>query len=148
MKISWGWRIMVLYAGFVVMMICLVVASGRQKVDLVSKDYYKDEIAYQDVLDASRNQSNLAGSLSKRSNEHEITIDFPNEFNNTVLKGVVSFYSAVDQDWDKNFTINTNNNKLVIPREQLRHTIYTVKVSYSANGRNFYYETQINLNAG
>ena len=147
MKISWGWRIGIVYGGFVVLMLCLVTASSHQKVDLVSKDYYKDEIAYQGVLDASKNQAHLAGSISIHANASDVIIDFPGEFNNTLLKGNVNLYSAVNQDWDKNFAINTSNNQLTIPRTQLMHTIYTIKVSYTAGGKSFYYETQINLRA-
>ncbi|PQJ11812.1 hypothetical protein CJD36_008435 [Flavipsychrobacter stenotrophus] len=145
MKIGWGWKIGGLYGVFVVLIVGLVVASSRQKIDLVSKDYYKDEIAYQGVLDASKNQANLAGELSVHANASEVIIDFPAEFSKADLKGDVNFYSAANQDWDKNFTITTSNNKLVIPRTGLMPTKYTVKVRYSANGQNFYYEAELNL---
>lgn len=147
MKLSWGWKIAMLYGGFVVMMISLVVLSSQQKIDLVSKDYYKEEIAYQNVLDASKNQANLTGTLTIRANEQEVTIDFPNDHNNKQLTGNVNFYAAENKDWDKNFRINTSANKLVIPREQLRKIRYTLRVSYMANGKSFYYETQVNLRA-
>lgn len=145
MNISWGWRIGIGYGGFVILILCLVTASSRQKIDLVSKDYYKDEIAYQGVLDASKNQANLAGSIAIHANASDIIIDFPGEFNNTLLKGNVNLYSAANKDWDKNFAINTSNNQLTIPRTQLMPTIYTIKVSYTAGGKTYYYETEINL---
>ncbi len=145
MKIGWGWKIGGLYGVFVVLIIGLVVASSRQKIDLVSKDYYKDEIAYQGVLDASKNQANLAGEVSVHANANEVIIDFPAEFSKSDLKGNVNFYSAANQDWDKNFSITTSNNQLVIPRAGLMKTTYTVKVRYNANGQNFYYEAELNL---
>ena len=147
MTISWGWKIALVYVGFAAMIICLVVASSHQKIDLVSKDYYRDEIAYQGVIDASKNQSNLAGSLSIHANANEIIIEFPDDFNNKQLTGNVNLYSAANQDWDKDFVINATGNKMTVPRTQLHKTLYTLKVAYAVDGKNFYYETQIDLHA-
>jgi hypothetical protein len=145
MRISWGWRIMILYGGFVAMIIALIVACSHQKIDLVSKDYYKDEIAYQQVLDASKNQADLAGVLSVHANEHAIVIDFPHEFSGQVVKGSVNLYSAANQAWDREFDITAVNNNMSISREHLQKTIYAIKVSYSVEGKSYYYETKINL---
>ncbi len=147
MTISWGWKVALVYTGFAVMIICLVVASSNQKIDLVSKDYYKDEIAYQQVIDASKNQANLAGSLTIHANQQEIIIDFPAEFGNKKLSGTVHLYSAVNKDWDKDIIINTDSRQIIIPRSGLQRTIYVIKVSYSVEGRNFYHESQIDLHA-
>lgn len=129
------------------MIICLVFASNKQKIDLVSKDYYKDEIAYQQVLDASKNQAGLNGALSVYANASNVVIDFPGDFTSKQLSGNVTLYSAVNQDWDKRIPISTSDNKMMIPRKDLQHTIYTVKVNYKADGKDFYYETQIDLHA-
>lgn len=145
MTINWGWKIAAGYTGFATLIICLVIASSHQKIDLVSPDYYKDEIAYQNVLDASRNQANLAGTLSIHANSKEVVIEFPTEFNKKIVTGNVIFYSAANKDWDKNVSINTGDNKIVIPRSDLRPTIYQIKISYTVDGKNFYYQTEIDL---
>ena len=147
MSISWGWKIMILYTGFVIMMVCLVVASSNQKIDLVSKDYYKDEIAYQKVLDASKNQADLAGSLTIHANAHDIVLEFPGEFANKPLTGNVTLYSASNEDWDKNFPISTTGNTLTIPRTTLQRTAYTIKVSYTVDGKSYYSESKLDLHA-
>jgi len=147
MTIGWGWKIMLLYAGFVAMIIALVVASSHQKVDLVSKDYYNDEIAYQKVLDASKNQAGLAGSLAIHANEREIIIEFPSEFSTKSLTGNVTLYSASHQEWDKNFPISTSNGVLSIPRKRLERSVYTIKVAYTVGGKNYYSESELDLHA-
>ena len=80
MKLSWGWRIAILYSLFVLFMSTLVIASNHQHFDLVSKDYYEDEITYQKVIDAGKNQSNLSQSLVIHADGRSVTIDFPKEF--------------------------------------------------------------------
>jgi hypothetical protein len=147
MTIGWGWKIAMGYLGFVAMIICLVVASGRQKIDLVSKDYYKDEIAYQQVLDASKNQADLQGALTIHANKQEVVIDFPPEFDQKILSGNVQFYCAVNDKWDRKFDIKTTNARHSISRDGLHPATYTAKVNYRVDDKDFYYEIPINLSA-
>ena len=43
MKLGWGYKITILYVGFVAMMVVMVSLTMRQKVDLVSKDGVKQQ---------------------------------------------------------------------------------------------------------
>ncbi len=147
MKISWGWRIGILYGGFVLFMATLVIASSRQHFDLVSKDYYGEEIAYQKVIDAGKNQAALSRPLTIHANGRSVTIEFPDEFKNKLLSGDILFYSPVDADWDSRFKINAQNNNITIPRDSLRNTRYTIKASWVADGKNYYQESEIILHS-
>lgn len=147
MKISWGWKIGLLYSCFVVLMVVLVVASSRQHFDLVSKDYYEKEIAYQDVIDAGKNQSGLSRPLSIHANENTVTIEFPEEFRAKVLSGEIKFYAPVNAEWDRSFKINAENNSMVISRSDLKNTRYTVKISCTIDGKNYYQESDITLHS-
>ena len=144
-QFSWGWRIALLYCSFVAMILVLVISSSKQKFDLVSTDYYKDEIAYQNVLDASKNQAGLAGTLVFHANEKAVSIEFPVEFSDKIVKGTVSFYSAVDKEWDREFPVEIKNNTMSVDRSLLRNTNYTMKLSYSVDGKNYYQENELNL---
>lgn len=144
-QFGWGWRIALLYASFVAMMLTLVISSNKQKFDLVSQDYYKDEIAYQNVLDASKNQASLAGTLVIHGNDRVIAIDFPGEFAGKSILGTIHFYSAVNKEWDRDFPIKTTHNSMGIDRSLLYPTGYTIKLSYSVDGKNYYQENELNL---
>ena len=145
MKIGWGWKIGLLYGGFVVMMVGLVVASSRQNVDLVSNDYYVDEIKYQGVLDASKNEAGLAGAITVHADSGKVVIEFPAEFDKSIIKGNVVFYAANNKDWDRDMGISVNDNKMIVPRSGLQRALYQLKVTYSVDGKEYYYQTQIDL---
>ena len=144
-QFGWGWKIAILYAAFVALILTLVIASSKQKFDLVSADYYKDEIAYQTVLDASKHQADLKGTLVVHANEQIVAINFPEEFAGKEIKGTVKFYSAVNKEWDRNIALNTANNSMEIERERLRPTAYTMRLSYKVDGTEYYQENDINL---
>lgn len=145
LKLGWGWNITLLYSVFAAMIIMLVVASSKQQVDLVSADYYKDEIAYQHVLDAGRNQAQLAGAVVVHANEQYVFLDFPAEFNTLMKSGQLQFYAAANKNWDYSLPLNTGENTLSVPRSKLHNTRYVVKMSYSVNGKEYYYESTIDL---
>lgn len=146
MKVSWGWKAGLLYASFVAMMVFMVVVSTRQKIDLVSKDYYKDELEYQRVIDAGKNQSELSVPLIIRANESVISLEFPNEFKDKMLKGEIHFYSPVNDKWDRKIALIAENNSMSISRTKLQNTLYTMKINWEADGKKYYQETAINLN--
>ena len=56
---SWGWKIVVLYGLFVMMTLSMVFYFMGHDVDLVAKDYYRQEIEYQDQIDKIENARSL-----------------------------------------------------------------------------------------
>jgi len=147
MKINWGWKIALLYGGFVILIMTLVIASSRQHFDLVSKDYYEAELGYQKVIDAGKNQSALSKPLSIHANGENVIINFPDEFKSRSLSGDIQFYSPVDADWDRNFKINAQNNTVTIARSALKNTRYTIKISCNVDGKSYYQESEIMLHS-
>jgi nitrogen fixation protein FixH len=147
MRIIWGWKIALIYGGFVVLILSLVVASSRQHFDLVSKDYYAQEIAYQDVIDAGKNQAALSAPLNIHANAEQVTISFPDEFRDKILSGKIQFYSPVDSKMDRYFEIDAQGNNMVIKRSLLLNTRYIIKVTYAADGKNYYQESEITLHS-
>lgn len=145
MKLSWGWNVALLYTCFAGMIIALVVASSRQKIDLVSKDYYKQELVYQDVLDAGKNQAGMSMPVSIHAGASTVTVELPAEMQGKELSGEIRFYSPVNTEWDRIYKMSPNDHVSVIPRAELENTRYIVKVSFSADGKKYYQESELQL---
>ena len=145
MKISWGTRIAILYSGFVALIVILVAGSMRQDFDLVAPDYYGQEIKYQQVIDAGKNQSALSAPAIIHANAETVTIDFPAEFSGKTISGNIHFYSAVNAAWDKVVSIDVKSNSIAVPRAQLHNTTYKVKLRWNSDDKEYYQETDLNL---
>ncbi|MBS1773168.1 MAG: FixH family protein [Bacteroidetes bacterium] len=145
LKLSWGTRIALLYGSFVVLIVILVAGSMRQSFDLVTPDYYSQEIKYQQVIDADKNLSQLSSKAKMDVTANDVVISFPAEFGGKTLNGTVQFYSPIKTAWDKKMNLAVTNNTMTVPRQQLQPTTYTVKLSWVADGKNYYQETDINL---
>ncbi len=145
MKMNWGARIALLYSGFVVLIAILVIGSMRQSFDLVTPDYYQQEIKYQNVIDAGKNQAGLSTAVSLSANEQVVTFNFPAEFTGKTVTGEVQFYSPVKSAWDRKIALNVVNNTMQVSRAQLMRTGYNVKINWTCDGKPYYQESQINL---
>ena len=117
----------------------------RQDFDLVSADYYEQELKYQKVIDAGKNQSVLSEAVALGVDDNQVVLSFPDEFSGAALTGQVSFYSPVDASWDRNFDISTSDNKMLIPRPRLQSTAYKVKIQWTSEGKDYYQETELTL---
>jgi hypothetical protein len=61
---NWGLRIVLVYIGFVAMILTLVFKARSEKIELVAPDYYEQEIVYQNRIEALQNMRSL--SVTKR----------------------------------------------------------------------------------
>ena len=81
---NWGYKLMFVFIVFAGLMGTLVYKSMNTKYELVTKDYYKDELKYQDRIDA-KNESSKLSDISILQDKDSIVINFP--------KGIVSIFN-------------------------------------------------------
>ena len=145
MKLSWGYKIMLVYLFFVAGIVFLVVKSSMQKFELVQPDYYADELKYQSVIDATVRAKNIGSDIVVKREAGKIVIQLPNEFANSLVKGKAHLYYAADihRDILKHFETKTGN--VII--ELLSHNKgnYTLKLDLEKGGVSYYYEQKIFL---
>jgi hypothetical protein len=145
-RISWGTKITFLYLGFVLLIVTLVWKSMNQDFDLVSKDYYNEELAYQQVINAGKNQALLSAPVIIQQDNGRIVFDFPAEFEKVTLKANVHFYCRATTKWDKTYDFEIVDGQYSIAATGLQPTYYVVKLKWEHNGKQYYQETPIKVN--
>ncbi len=142
---NWGTRIIIMYVGFVALIITLVIVSMRQQVDLVTPDYYAKELKYQTNIDKTKNYNELKSSLKCSIQSGNIVVDFPEEHKLEQITGEVLIYKPSDAKSDKLITIETNNGQMLIPTSIFTKGMYKIKVDWQVNGKSYFSEQVINL---
>lgn len=141
MKLNWGNKIFIVYFSFVAGMLLLVWLCAKQRVDLVSKDYYPQELKFQQKIDAAGNAAQLSGKVTVSGADGGIVIRFPEEMKNRQLTGEIWFYCAADARADKKLAVKADAEGVQwIPAEQVKNAAYTVKIDWSADGKSYYSE--------
>ena len=140
MRISWGVRITILYTSFVLFMSTMVYMCTRQHFDLVSDDYYAQELKYQQVIDGKNNTSDLKQPVVIEQQNSVVNIKLPTD--KTVFeKGEILFYRPSNSLSD--FTISVTGNNTEVPKEKLQAGLYKVKINWTAGNLHFYDEQSL-----
>lgn len=140
---NFGVKITILYLGFVGLILTLVFMSYGHKVELVSKDYYAQELKYQDKIDAMNNANSLNTSIDHRVEGKNITLTINPELVTNDFSGTVNFFRPSDSSLDVNMAMNFNNNTQVIPTDKLKHGSYKMQLTWKSGGKNYFKEEVI-----
>lgn len=142
---SWGNKLIIVFMVFAALMATLVYKATQAKFELVSKDYYQDELRYQDKIDGAANAA-LEAPISIQVNDEIISIEFPDAQKNANITGEAWFYCSVDATKDKRFVLSVDSTGIQrIERKGLQKGDYQVKISYEINQKKYYVAQQLHL---
>jgi len=120
------------------------VRAFQLDVDLVSENYYKDELAYQDRIDQQSNllQSGLEVSLDQVNGD--VVLNFPARF--AGAEGDIHFYHPSREIFDKHYEIALNDqHQQLISKADLVKGRFKVKINWTANDTPYYQEKEVFL---
>lgn len=143
---NFGVKITILYLSFVGLILTLVFMCFQQKVELVSKDYYAQEIKFQDKINAINNEKNLTGSISHSVNGKEIVLTIDSALLNKGFEGTVIFFRPSDSSKDFQLKMNFVDNEQIINANELIHGTYKLQLSWIVNHKNYFKEEVIFIN--
>lgn len=142
---SWGNKLIIVFIVFAALMATLVYKATQTKFELVSKDYYQDELRYQDKIDGAANAA-LEAPISIQVNDEIISFEFPDAQKNANITGEAWFYCSVDATKDKRFVLSVDSTGIQrIERKRLQKGDYQVKISYEINQKKYYVAQQLHL---
>ncbi len=125
MKIKWNWGTgiviaMVLFMAFILQFVYRASMVAKYEHSLVSEDYYKDEIHYQEEIDKVNKGNALKENISVIQNEDGLLIRFPKEFEASSLSGTVYFQRLSNEKLD--FSKDIKDNYPIIPSSYLMNS--------------------------
>jgi hypothetical protein len=140
MKISWGHKIAAVYLLFVAGILFLVFKANNENYDLVTENYYEEELKFQNVIDQKQRASSLSALPVINFENGELNIQFPQELAGKELKGELYLYRPSDakKDIRKPFTIKGSQLKLAIP--SINPGLYDIKLSWQIDGQTYLHE--------
>jgi hypothetical protein len=145
---NWGYKIMVVYIVFVAGILFMVYKCTQQNIDLVSANYYDQEIKYSEQYNREANSKAPEYKLKVNYNSILKTLDihYPQQLAASSIQGEVSFFKPDNAKFDFKVAVEPGaGNIQQIPLEKLNRGTWRVRTSWSANGLPLYHEEKINL---
>lgn len=142
---SWGKKITILYLGFVAMMVSLVYMCLIQNdINLVTPDYYKQELAYEGRIAKIRNTKALTEKAMISLAGNNVSIQMPPALQ--TAHGTVKFYrpSSASKDFTKQIELSKEGLQL-IDASKLERGLWSIQIECSAEGKDYFIEQKLKI---
>ncbi|WKV12550.1 FixH family protein [Marivirga harenae] len=133
----WGNKITLVFIGFVILIISMVVFSMRQEFHMVEENYYEEEIAYEGKMNEIKNGRDWPGLVSAKQEGQMLKLKFEDA---EKVKGKIQFYRPADADLDFFVPISEEIN---IPIEKFKAGSWKISFSWETDGKKYFKEEQI-----
>jgi hypothetical protein len=142
---NWGHKIMVVYLIFVAGILFLVYKTSQEKVDLVTKDYYAEEIQYQKKIDQTERSNALSVPITFEIVNGELTIHFPSEFKEKKITGDILLYCPSDEGKDIKQSFSMNGSVYTMKLPAANKGLHVLKLNWTIDGVSYYFEKKLSL---
>ena len=135
-KFNWGHGIVLALGSFIafILFMVLIFPSGQQNAEMVTDDYYSEELNFQQVIDAKKNAESLNDLPTYKQLASGIQIDFPATIIPDDSQVHFDMYRTNDSNLDvKKDLVLDENNSFTIPRQVISVGSYTLKVKWKEN---------------
>jgi hypothetical protein len=142
----WPLGIFAALAMFIFGTATLIVFASSQKGDLVSPDYYEQEIKYQTRIDSLDRAKELGTRASARCDAagQRIVISLPVEHVRRKVTGQIQLYRPSAAELDRQFKLELDSNGAQsLDVSDLPKGLWKVRVSWSVEGREYFVDQKI-----
>ncbi|MFB6455935.1 FixH family protein [Chitinophaga sp. Hz27] len=144
---NWGYKIIIVFTLFAVGMLTLVTKSMRTKIDMVTNDYYSEELKYQDIIEGRNNAGRLSAPVKVTQPGETVSITMPEELIGRAIKGNISFYRPSDSNKDFAVPLQPDHNgNQTVAREKFIRGNYRVKIQWEMDNKQYYQEEVLHIN--
>ncbi|MEY4929347.1 MAG: hypothetical protein RI909_71 [Bacteroidota bacterium] len=117
----------------------LVVICVREDINLVSKDYYQQELNHQAKMTQQVNTNQLTDKPQLSFEDHSVKLVFP--FSSSMEKGVLRVVRPSDDQLDQQFELSAmEGDSQSFTLKVWEKGLYRVSLTWTMEGKDYYFE--------
>ena len=143
---NWGKSIVVVIVAFISFILYFVIkmnTDSKYDHDLVTEEYYKKELNYQQEIDAAKNTKQLGEDIEVIRTEDGLKINLPASFTNKKIEGKVFLYRPSNKQLDFEIPILLSNTYLLVPDKRLLDGRWNITVNATKNNKSYLFKKEI-----
>ncbi|MBM3412245.1 MAG: hypothetical protein FJY19_02565 [Bacteroidetes bacterium] len=141
---NWGNKLILAFILFAGGMAFLVYQAFNTDFELVEKDYYKQELRYQQVIDGKAAAATLSAEVKLFPVSGGIVLELPSEMHLAKATGEIFFYCANDSRKDRRFLLATDDKgQQFFSKDSILPGTYKGKITWTQSEKNYYAEKDI-----
>ena len=144
--LNWGTGIVLAFVAFIAFILFFVIRMSTDTQadhDLVTKEYYQQELAYQEEIDAEKNALALGTKLQYERSAEGLRLTLPEKLQNSDAVGTMSLYRPSNKHLDFDLPIRLSKTHLLIPDNRLLDGRWDIKIQVEHEGVNYLFKERI-----
>ncbi len=142
----WGYGIAAVYTVFAIATLSFVAFTMTHKVELVAKDYYAQEVAYEKQIKRVRQTKQWTPGIACELSADGQLIRLQMPPQSAAVQGTILLYYPADSALDRELELDPDDDGTQnIPTAKLARGLWRVKVTWSLAGREFYNEFTVKV---
>ena len=136
---NWGNRIVLAFVCFAAFIGYMVTRAFQEDFDLVTEDYYAQEIQYEKKMVKLANTGRTGRVIEISQGTKHLELRFPDE----AAAGTIQFYHPSRALFDKTYEIQLDDGSQIIDKSDLIAGHYRVNIAWNVQGKEFLQESKI-----
>jgi hypothetical protein len=148
-KNLWPLALISVFSVFIIAILLFVVFSHYHTVDLVSSDYYKQGLEYQQQIERIKHSRPGVYQLRLEyiSPERTLIIHFPDSLSTAELEGTIVLFRPADARLDKKILLQIGpDRQQTIQLRDLADGLWRIKIFWQKDSTEFYQEETVIIN--
>ena len=146
MKINWGTAIVLAFIGFISFILFFVYRMStdhRANHDLVTEDYYRAELGFQQEIDQQNNANKNFVNLNLEKSGEGLLLEFPADLDYEKINGKISLYRPSNKKLDFDIDLKLSGPQLLIPDKKLLDGRWDITVSWNYNNEPYLFKEKL-----
>ncbi|MBT8267561.1 MAG: FixH family protein [Bacteroidia bacterium] len=146
MKINWGTSIVIAFIGFISFIMYFVITVNTDEkydYDLVTDEYYKEELRYQTTIDKEKNSKALKQNVTWQKTEKGMLITFPDTFDYKHITGKLFLYRPSNRQLDFEIPISLSSYNLLIPDNRMLDGRWNIYVDWEYQNMSYLFKEEL-----
>lgn len=138
-KLHWGHGLAIALGCFILFILFLIFIfpMGKQNAEMISNNYYEEELQYQDIIDAKKNAAQLEQQPVYKATSEGMMISFPETIKVDNDKVNFVLFRTEDSNLDVKKEVGLQHNVFLIPKKVLSPGSYTLKLKWTENKKSY-----------
>ena len=148
MKFNWGTGIVLAFIGFISFIMYFIISmntNDKYNHDLVTEDYYKQELEFQNEINKETNAKSLTDNIQWKKTDQGLIIIFPETLKANSITGKVFLYRPSNKQLDFEIPILISNTYLLVPEKRLVGGHWNITVFWNYNNKDYIFKKELDL---
>ncbi len=146
MKFNWGTGIIIAFVCFISFIMYFVISmnfNDKYNHDLVTEDYYKVELGFQNDINKQKNANALEENITYTKTSEGLLLKFPQDLDSKKITGKVFLYRPSNKQLDFETPISLSEPYLLVPDKRLLDGRWNITIDWQYNGKSYLYKKSI-----